>query len=325
VQQNVTVRTAENFMPSQYSQQWFLDLQRELPLETVLTLSYIGAATRHMTYTLNLNEVPGPASGTIKSRQPWPFFTAINLRNAGGNSSYNALTAKAEKRFSRGLTYLLSYTWAHTVDDGAGTLDDGTAGAGSRSNFHRDWNRANSSYDLRHNFISSFVYDLPFGKGRSVGNNWNRIVNAFFGGWQAGGILTMRTGRPFSPTVNGDISNTSTANYPNRIGTGSLPGSERSIDRWFDVSAFSVPANYTYGNSGRNILFGPAFNSMDIKIGKNFYFSENRRLEFRCEMFNFTNTPHFGLPSSAINQTGAGQIRSAGDPRHVQFGLKLIF
>ncbi|RPI26488.1 MAG: TonB-dependent receptor [Acidobacteria bacterium] len=334
IQRDVTVRTAEKYMPSQYSQQWFLDLQRELPMETVLTVSYIGGATRHISYTENLNEVPGPGSATVEERQPWPYFNLINKRNAGANANYNALTAKAEKRFSRGMTYLMAYTWSHAIDEGAGVLDDGTLGAGFRSIYHRDWNRGNSNYDVRHNFVTSLVYDLPFGQGRRLGGDWNRATNALLGGWQLGGILTMRTGQPFSPTVNEDVTNTQTTNYPNRVGVGDLPPSERSIDRWFDLSAFAVPDDLSYGNSGRNILFGPGFNSIDLKIGKNFYFGDERRLEFRCEMFDFTNTPHFGLPGptstdvlrfTSIDATSVGQIRTAYEPRRIQFGLKLAF
>ncbi len=334
IQPNVTVRTAEKYQPSQYSQQWFLDLQRELPMDTVLTVSYIGGATRHIAYTQNLNEARPGATGTAQERRPWGKFTAINWRNAGGNASYNALTAKAEKRFSRGMTYLMSYTWAHSIDDGAGVLDDGTLGPNSRTDLHREWHRGNSNYDMRHKFVTSFVYDLPFGRGRRLGGDWTGFTGALLGGWQLGGILKMQTGRPFSPTVNEDVSGTGTSNYPNRLRTGDLPPSERSIDQWFDVAAFVSPTRGTYGDSGRNILFGPGFKSMDVKIGKNFYFANERRLEFRCEMFNFTNTPNFGLPGptvadlnnfTAIDLLSVAKIQTAYDPRHIQFGLKLAF
>ena len=109
------------------------------------------------------------------------------------------------------------------------------------------------------------------------------------------------------------------------IASGVLPASARSLDRWFDLAAFTIPPQYTYGNSGRNILFGPGLRSADLKLGKNFYFSERYRLEFRAEMFNFTNTPAFGLPNASVNLAQAGQIRSAGEPRRIQFGLKFYF
>jgi hypothetical protein len=310
--------------------QWFYDIQRELPFDTLLTLSYIGMGGRHLVLTKNLDQPLTPGPGAVKQRRPWPFFSQVNLRDPVGMSNYQAFGAKAEKRYARGLTMLASYTWSHSIDDGAGTLDDGTGGGGIRDVYNLRVNRGNSAYDIRQSFVSAVVYDLPIGKGRS----WLNIsgpADWILGGWQIGGILFLRTGRPYSVLINGDISNTGTQNFPNRIRSGELESSERTIDRWFDTTAFVVPDQYTYGNSGRNVLFGPGFRSMDLKLGKNFVFYERYRVEFRCEMFNFTNTPHFNVPSGNatatvnVNLPGAGQIRSASDPRHIQFGLKFVF
>jgi hypothetical protein len=295
-----------------------------LPGQVILTLSYIGLGGRHLVVTRNINQPLTPRAGTLKNLRPWPFFTGISLRDPVGKSSYQAFAAKAEKRYSAGLTFLASYTWSHAIDDGSGTLDDGLSGGGLRDNYNLAAHRGNSGYDLRHNFVSSGVYDLPFGKSRRYLNQGGPL-DWVLGGWQLGGILMMRSGRPFSPVVNGDISNTGTTNYPNRVGSGELPSNQRTIDRWFDLSAFTVPAAYTYGNSGRNFLYGPGFVNADLKIGKSFMFRERYRVEFRCEMFNFTNTPHFGVPAATVNLANAGQIRSAGDPRDIQFGLKLVY
>ena len=106
---------------------------------------------------------------------------------------------------------------------------------------------------------------------------------------------------------------------------GNLSGGQRTISRWFDLSAFAIPAQYTYGNSGRNTLYGPPSNNLDLKIGKNFYFWEKKRLEFRCEMFNSSNTPRFSLPASNVNLPTAGIISGAGAPRQIQFGLKFVY
>jgi hypothetical protein len=114
-------------------------------------------------------------------------------------------------------------------------------------------------------------------------------------------------------------------NYANRTGDGNLPSSERTIDRWFDTTAFAVPAQYTIGNAGRNILYGPGSTSMDLKIGKNWTFRERVRLEYRLEMFNFTNTPNFGTPNGTLNNAQVARITSAADPRRVQMGMKLVF
>jgi len=118
------------------------------------------------------------------------------------------------------------------------------------------------------------------------------------------------------------VSNTTTGNRSNRICPGKLD--KRTIDRWFDASAFTIQPQYTYGNSGRNILFGPDLRNLDLSLHKNFQITENMRVQFRAESFNFTNTPAFGQPGATINGLGVGQITSASDPRRLQFGLKFI-
>ena len=179
-------------------------------------------------------------------------------------------------------------------------------------------------FDVRHVFVSSIVYDLPVGHGRALLSR-SDPVDWVLGGWQVGGIVTLRSGLPFTPLVSTDISNTGTTNHPNRNGNGNLASDQRSIARWFDLAAFSVPEQYTYGNSGRNFLYGPPFRNLDLKIGKNFMIGEARRIEFRAEMFNATNTPHFSLPNANINLAQGGTINGAGEARDVQLGLKFVF
>ena len=194
-QENVTVKTAVAYMPTQYAMQWFADIQRSLPFQTVLTVSYLAAEARHLVWTRNLDTPLSPGPGTLKLRRPWPFFGTINYRDAGGKSSYHGLGLKGEKRYSNGLTFLGSYTWSHAIDDGAGTLDDGTAGGGVRDPYNMRLHRGNSAYDVRHVISASGVFDLPFGKGRAH-MNVSGPVDWAFGGWQAGAILNHRSGLP---------------------------------------------------------------------------------------------------------------------------------
>jgi len=324
VRENVNINTIlQAGFPAQYAMHWFVDLQHQLPLETVLTLSCMGNASRQMVWQRDVNAVGEPGPGTLESREAWPYFGAIRIWQPGGNLSYNGFAAKAEKRFSQGLTFLASYTLAHAIDDGPGVGSD--AEGTFRNPFNIAMDRGNSDYDRRHALVTSFVYDLPFGRGRRWGSAWGALARNILGGWQAGGILVLRSGRPYSITVSGNPANNSGSNYANRIGHGSLPSSQRSLDRWFDLSAFTIPQQYTFGNAGRNILVAPRTNTMDFKIGKNFQVVEKYRLEFRCEMFNFTNTPNFGAPNGTLNAPSAGRITGAGSPRIVQFGLKLSF
>jgi hypothetical protein len=136
--------------------------------------------------------------------------------------------------------------------------------------------------------------------------------------------VSLRSGIPFTVVTSGGLTNAGGADRPDRIGNGTLPASQQSIDHWFDTSAFTVQPQYTYGNSGRNILFGAVSHNMDLSISKSFSIAENKRLQFRAESFNFTNTPAFGQPGATLNGLGVGQITSAGDPRRIQFGLKFI-
>jgi hypothetical protein len=332
VLENVFVNTASRYMPTQYSMQWFADLQRELPGQMILTLSYLGNGNRNMTQIRNVNQPLTPGPGSVKSRSPWPYFGWIIFQDPSGNGSYNAGTIKLEKRYSRGLTLMSAYTYAHAIDNVAEALTS-AGGQELQDNYDLRRNRGNSTFDLRHVFVASAVYELPFGRGKRWMNR-RGPVDWVLGGWQAGAILTLRSGMPFTPLVSTDISNTGTSNptggtanqnHPNRIGNGNLPASQRSIAEWFDVSAFTVPDNYTYGNSGRDILYGPNFRNLDLNLGKNFAIGEGKRLEFRAEAFNSSNTPHFGLPAANINLPTAGKITSAGAPRQIQFALKLVF
>ena len=104
-----------------------------------------------------------------------------------------------------------------------------------------------------------------------------------------------------------------------------FPAAKGASQRWFDIAAFTIPRDFTYGNSGRDILFGPGFKNLDLKIGKNFLFGEGKRVEFRCEMFNFTNTPNFDIPNLNVNLPQGGRITSAASPRQIQFGLKFVY
>jgi hypothetical protein len=322
---SVGVEAPSRFLPTQYSQQWFFDIQRELPLDTLVTVGYAGNGTRQMIVGLNYNNPwdLGPSPVPIAQRRVWPFYTSVNRQQALGNLSYNALLTKLEKRFSKGLTFLLAYTYSHTIDNGdeVGNND----GTGVLVPWNRQLNRANALTDVRHNLVMSGSYELPFGRGKMYLANVPRAVDALLGGWQVGGIFSRVSGLPFTVGTAGGITNAGGADRPNRLRDGALPYGERTIDRWFDTSAFAVQPNFTYGNSGRNILNGPRLTNIDFSLAKSFVLTEKFRLQFRAESFNATNTPYFGLPGTTIGQPGVGTINSAGEPRRVQFGLKLIW
>jgi hypothetical protein len=322
---SVGIDAPARYMPTQYSHQWFFDLQRELPLDTLLTVGYSGNGTHQLLINLNYN-LPydiAPSPVPLANRRMWGFYNNVNRQQGMGNLSYNGLLTRLEKRFSKGLTFLLAYTWSHSIDN---TDEVGNNNAGSALKpWDRSLERGNSLSDVRHNFVLSASYELPFGRGKALLGGANRALDALIGGWQLGGIFSRASGLPYTVTTSGGITNAGGADRPNRLRDGALPASERSIDRWFDVSAFQVQPNYTYGNSGRGILTGPSLTNLDFSLAKAFDLTERVRLQFRAEAFNASNTPFFSTPGANINSAGVGTITSAGEPRRVQFGLKLVF
>ncbi|MBI3877914.1 MAG: hypothetical protein HY300_18455, partial [Verrucomicrobia bacterium] len=292
------------------------------PFDILATIGYQGNGTHHMLISMDYDLPFGPAASTVASRRIFPYYTAVSQLVPMGNLSYNALVWKVEKRFARGFTFLSAFTWAHAIDNLLEPLNQ-TSDQGAVVPYNRQLNRANSNSDIRRSYALSSTYELPFGKGKSMMNRGGAL-NAIFGGWQFSGILSLRTGIPFSVTTSGGITNAGGADRPNRLADGALPSDQRNIDHWFDLTAFKAQPQYTYGNSGRNILFGPGLHNIDLSIGKSFPLGEKRRLQFRAESFNFTNTPAFGQPAPNINSLGPAAITSAGDPRRVQFGLKFV-
>ena len=173
-------------------------------------------------------------------------------------------------------------------------------------------------------FVFSGVWDLPFGSGRKFAHAG--LPRHLFGGWALSGIVTFADGIPFTPSLSFDNANTGGPNRPNRIRSGRLDN--WSVQRYFDIDAFVFPTQFTYGNSGRNILTGPGTNSFDLSVHRSFRLplNETSELQFRGEAFNAFNRPHFDLPGSTIGTANAGVIGATSLPnRQLQLGLKLVF
>jgi len=186
--------------------------------------------------------------------------------------------------------------------------------------------RGRSNFDLRHRLSLSYAYDLP---AHRFDQAWLRTL---LGGWQTFGILTFQTGRPFTVALlpNFDNSNTGQSilgfganDRPNVVGNPHV--SNRTPDLWFNTAAFAVPPYGSFGNAGRNILDGPSFQTINFSLVKNTALRERISLQFRAESFNLLNRPNFGLPDIFVGSPTFGHILSAQDPRHIQFGLKLLF
>jgi hypothetical protein len=224
---------------------------------------------------------------------------------------------EAIQRYSNGLSFQIEYSWTRS-------LDDVPVVGGPQDPYNARIDRGNSDQMRRHVFTATYSYELPFGPKKRFLNH-NAALGYIVGGWQLSGITYLRTGPPFSVSF--------TATQPgwrggraNLLRDPKLPRSERSMYRWFDPSAFAVPAPFTWGNSARNLLFNPGDIVFDVSILKNFAIWERVKCQFRAEFFNFPNHANFGGPAGNISTTATvGRITSAGDPRQIQFGLKILF
>ncbi len=346
-----------------YTENWNFGLQRELGGSVLVEASYVGSHGVKLTdgsegdYTLNQlrpealalgqqtlqQPVKNPFYGVITSGalstptvpyyyllRPYPQFTGVGLLfPTGGHSTYHAFQLRTEKRFSRGTSFLLSYTSAKQIDDYSFIAQVGR-NAPHQNIYDRKSDRAVSANDISQRMVLSAVYELPFGRNRRIGGGWSRGVDAVLGGWQLNGIATLQTGFALALTTQNTSNSGSQTLRPNSNGkSAKLDGSIHSrLDRFFDTSVFSQPAPYTFGNTGRTLpdVRGPGNRNLDFSLFKNFRIGERAGVQFRAEAFNLTNTVQFGLPNQGLNSPQFGVISNqANAPRQLQFGLKLLF
>jgi hypothetical protein len=267
---------------------------------------------------------PGP--GDIQSRRPYLNFGPFSAIQNRGNSTYHSLQLKAEKRYTHGFSFLSAFTYSKALDD---LPEICCAQPFPQNSYDLRAEKGLADFDQRLRWVFSFDYELPFGHGRQFLAH-NRPLDLAFGGWHVGGILTLASGFPFSPQLGFDPSNTGSQGVvrADRTANGNLPSSQRSPDLWFDINAFPIPATYTFGNAGRNVLDGPGQKVFDGSIRKEFGITESQRVEFRAEFFNMLNHPNFAQPDNLIDDGpgAAGVITSLALPmRQIQFGLKYRF
>jgi hypothetical protein len=295
-------------------QHWNFGIQQQIMANTVVEADYVGNLGLHLNSSNPIND-PTPAAGAIQARRPYPTWGGISYFSQDMSSNYHALQVKVEKRYSAGLWYLLSYTFSKSF-----TTQNTPAVGGDYA-----WEKALSSFDIPQNLAVSAGYELPFGRGKRFLSQSNSVVNGLLGGWQAQSTFIRRTGRPFTPTISRDVANTGIGSQrPNRTGSGALENP--TPQAWFDKTAFTVPANYTYGNSGGFILREQRFADLDFSVFKQFQVREKSRLQFRAEFFNLTNTASFSAPNTNIDTAAGGVVTSdISTPRQIQFALKYNF
>jgi len=306
-----------------YLQQWNLTFEREISQGMTVEVGYIGNRGLRLRNQQNINApVAGP--GALQNKRPYPAFSTITSYENIGNSYYNSGHVKIDKRFTQGLAFTASYTFAKLLDTGGivqpGDLNDNLG----RNPLRPNDERGRSFFDARHRFVASYVWSVPVGSGQRFVRNLSGVLNQIVGNWQLNGILTLQSGLPITPVLAIDNSNTGLfTDRPDVIGNPN--NGPKTVTQWFNTSAFALPPKFSYGSSGRNIIDGPPIKTFDMSLFKNFRLTEGKTLQFRSEFFNITNHANFDPPGTTFGTSSFGVISSAGDARQIQFGLKFLF
>jgi hypothetical protein len=335
-----------------WSRQWNLNIQRELPWQMSLEVAYVGTRglqlSRNGEDGLSLNQldpqylslgsalnqpVDNPffglgTGGFFASRQisrgqllrPYPQFTdIIPLYSSGASSNYHALQVSFSKRLSRGILIDSNYTWAKNIEEGLTHQDS----------YNIRGDRGLATIDIAHRFVISYLYELPFGKGRKFGSNAPGFLDAIIGGWQFNGITNFQSGTPLTITANNTAGLFNPLTRPNTNGKDPRLGGkvDERLNKYFDTSVYSQPAAFTFGNVGPTVnIRNDGVRSFDLSLFKQFAPTEKMRVQFRVEALNAFNTPRFGSPTTSVTSNTFGQITSqANSPRQLQFGLKLLW
>lgn len=312
-----------------YTLQWMFNIQRELREGTLIEVGYLGSVSHKQEMLVGTNFARPAPSGAVQPRRPYPEFGSIQVVENQGNATHNALSLKLQRRFSQGLTYLLSYTFSRSIDIVSGLRSNGNDVTFPQDAFNPRGDRALSAFHVKNRFVYSTLYELPFGKGKSMLDRGG-ATDVLLGGWQIGSIVTLMSGNPMNIRAGRDQSNTGGFNdRPDATGQPmNLSSGQRTTARWFNTAGVVLQPFGQYGNAGRGTVITPGLMQWDFNAQKNFsLFGERRhRLEFRFEAFNFTNNSNFERPGFQIVDADFGVISATRVPmRELQFGLKYVF
>jgi hypothetical protein len=345
----VARRGQDMYQRTTYVQQYNFGIQQQLAANLLLDLAYVGNRGLKLPAFRNLNPIAysfnpqgAPVAG-LRTLDSLGLRGDIQYLENMGISNYNSLQARLERRFSGGLTLLASYTWGKALTDSVDHLSTSGAGNGVDVGAFRELQNPNNrraeygpaEFDVTHRFVVSGVWQLPLGRERAIGRNWSRPADFLIGGWELSPIFTAQTGLPLTMNQPQAVNiGGERRSRPDRIRDGSLQSSERTIDRWFDTSAFvalnATPGvagfvpNRIFGSSGVGVVRGPGYVNLDFNLAKNFRVRERFSAQLRGEFFNALNHANFGVPGVTIG-AGFGQIVNALDARIIQLALKLRF
>lgn len=293
-----------------YSWQWNLLVQQQFGKWGLAKVSYVGSSTARVAIQIPQNRY---ATLGDSSTKPFSGMGQFNTIQSRGHANYNALQAQYQKSM-QGLTFNSAFTWSKNIGVGC---SDFWESCNIQNPYDLRSNRSVDSVDVPFVITASAVYQLPFGKGKAFANEG--FTSKVVGGWKVNGMLQARSGTVFTPGINQDraVVGTSSMQRPNVSGSTKGP---RTINEWFNTSAYSLPTINTYGNAGRNSLRGPRYTNMDFSLFREFKFLKNYSAEFRAESFNVFNHPNLSNPDSTLEDSNFGKITgTTGSPRRLQF------
>jgi len=318
-------QSISRFNKTPYAMEWNFGVEQLLPGAIKLSVDYVGSAGRRLPL-LEYQNLAVLGSGSVASRKPVHNMATFSWIENAATSDYNSLQIKLERSITSGLTFMNSFTWSKTL---------GEAGAyGSLQSpgiiYLRSLSYGPVDFDIPMMNVTSFVYNLPFGRGRRFGSNINGIADEILGGWESSGIITIRSGEHYDIANGQDVANLGldTGQLAQMVSPAVPSGFTQSRLAWFNPKAFQLPAFGTLGNTAPNFLLGPAFQNVDFALMKNFKITEALKLQFRAEAFNVFNLTNFGNPDGSLADvnTTFGQILStANGAREVQLALKLLW
>jgi hypothetical protein len=342
-----------------YALQWNFNIQRELPGTVLFDIAYVANRGVKLESARTYNQlpdsalalgdslrtlVPNPfagqimqgalASPTVSRAQllrPFPHFTNVSAAALGfGNSIYHSLQVKVERRFARGMTFLTSYTYSKLIDDVGGQFAGETVGGTGVQN----WNnlraeRGVSRFDQAQSLVFSYVWELPFGRGRTIFGGTPGVLAKVIEGWQVQGVLSFQSGSPLGVSANNNATfSQGGGQRPNWTGTSASLGGNSTPDQWFDGTQFNQPPPYTFGNAPPTMgdLRADGARNLDFTLAKNTRIREGHTIQLRAETFNLTNTTRFGIPGQTFGAPTFARVSTQlNSPRVIQLALKYVF
>jgi hypothetical protein len=356
--------TDPNSVDNNYNQQWNLNVQHQFGGNVLVEVAYAGNKGTHLPIGINFDQVnpihqnlgsgltktvPNPFYGlvtngtlslptvsTLQLLRPYPQYTAVSATGSAatmeneGSSSYHALQLRVQKRFSKGVSFLVSYVKSKLIDNSSGRVFGVNAFVPPVQDIYNLRNeRSISEGDVAQQLVFTDTIELPFGHGKPILGGASRAADLLIGGWSISGTATFSSGFPLVLTSTGNSGVGGAVLRPNNNGTSAkLSGSTESrLSQYFNTSVFSIPAAYTFGNTSRTLpdVRSPGRTNYDLSLSKLFEVREGMSLDFRTEAYNLTNTPYFYGPATALGGSNFGVISASAGDRQIQFALKLLF